>query len=47
VLVSGQVAAQLPALLFEQVEPLPEEVLGNELVKAIVVGGGPSGSLAL
>ena len=36
-LVSGQVAAQLPALLFEQVEPLPEEVLGNELVKAIVV----------
>ena len=37
VLVSGQVAAQLPALLFEQVEPLPEEVLGNELVKAIVV----------
>src|SRR5205823_9062063 len=37
VLMAGQVAGQLAALLLQHVEPLPEEVFGDEPMKAIVV----------
>ncbi|MDQ6885077.1 MAG: hypothetical protein M3077_12735 [Candidatus Dormibacteraeota bacterium] len=37
VLMAGQVAGQLAAILLQHVEPLPEEVFGDQPVKAIVV----------
>jgi hypothetical protein len=47
VLMSRQVAAQLPALFLEQLEALPEEVFRDVPVKAIVGRAGPSSALVL
>jgi len=47
VLMSRQVAAQLPALFLQHLEALPEEVFRDEPVKAIVGRAGPSSGLVL